>query len=422
MTGASVRGCGGAGVLLLLLWDPGVAAASAQHDAHQPLPSRSSAAPAPAPEPEKVLGWEPIRCWRQSSAGAVAIGETFSVVVTCAVYEADNAQVIPDESRLNVASIQMAPFEILGGSHPPDVHRGSRRFFQYDYQLRIIGPDAIGRDVNIPALPISYRIHSRVGAAASLEGRDLSYLLPMLPIKVLSMVPNDAVDIRDASAASLAAVDSLRFRSSLFGVLTLVFGALAAVMMVLALVPLARKRTVVTGAERDRVPDRAVLNRVADDLAELQKRVAGGWTDADVARALALTRVVAAAAIDHPASQKALVRGQAVPEGRLLVHHGLITSTSATVSSPVTSADVAQALARPETLSTTRRQQLEGLQSAFGSLNDALYRQQPVRDGSTLDEAVRHAIGVARAIAQERSWMRRLRQGAGAPGNQWARR
>ena len=164
-------------------------------------------------------GWEPIRCWRQSSAGAVAIGETFTVVLTCAVYEGDNAQVIPDESRLGVASIQMAPFEILGGSHPPDVRRGSRRFFQYDYQLRIISRDAIGRDVNIPPLPISYRIHSRVGAAATLEGRDLSYVMPMMPIKVLSLVPADAADIRDASEASLGAVDSLRFRSSLFRVL-----------------------------------------------------------------------------------------------------------------------------------------------------------------------------------------------------------
>ena len=29
--------------------------------------------------------------------------------------------------RSPLASIQMAPFEILGGAHPPDVRRGSRR-------------------------------------------------------------------------------------------------------------------------------------------------------------------------------------------------------------------------------------------------------------------------------------------------------
>jgi len=295
-----------------------------------------------------VLGWEPIRCWRRASEGAIAIGQTFSVVVTCAVYEGDNAQVVPDESRLNVASIQMAPFEILGGSHPPDVHRGSRRFFQYHYQLRIIGPDAIGRDVNIPALPISYRIHSRIGAAATLEGRDLSYLLPLMPIKVLSMVPSDASDIRDASEASLAAVDSLRFRSSLFRVLTIVFGALAAVMLVLALVPWARSTSTASSAQLGRVPDRVVLNRVADELGELQKRVAGGWTDDEVARGLWLTRVIAAAAIDHPISQKAFTGG-ALPEGRLRVQHGLIKPISVTLSSPATVDDLARATTQPNT-------------------------------------------------------------------------
>jgi hypothetical protein len=197
------------------MWCPALAG-FAQHEGHQPAPPRSAAKPEPTPQPAKVLGWEPIRCWRQTSAGAITIGEAFTVVLTCAVYEADNAQVIPDESRLGVASIQMAPFEILGGSHPPDVRRGSRRFVQYDYQLRIISRDAIGHDINVPPLPISYRIHSRVGAAASLEGRDLSYVMPMMPIKVLSLVPADASDIRDASEASLGAVESLRFRSSLF--------------------------------------------------------------------------------------------------------------------------------------------------------------------------------------------------------------
>jgi hypothetical protein len=389
-------------------------ALAAQHEHMAPAqPNRAQGKVAPIPDPRSPipdLGWEPIRCWRQASAGAVTIGERFTVVVTCAVYEADNAQVIPDESRLNVASIQMAPFEILGGSHPPDVRRGSRRFFQYDYQLRIIGPDAIGRDLNIPPLSISYRIQSRVGAAATLEGRDLSYVLPMLPIKVLSMVPNDAADIRDASEASLAAVDTLRFRSSLFWVLTMVFGALAAVMAVLGLVPLARSTSVQNRAERERIPDYAVLNRVADDLGELRKNVAAGWTDEAVARALSLTRITAAAAIGQPISQKVGVAG-AAPEGRIPVQYGLIKTTRATISSSVTADDVARAMTGRE-FSTARRQQLEGLQSAIAAFSNALYRQQPVRDASTLDDAVRLTIGVAREVARERNWIRTL----------WARR
>jgi hypothetical protein len=66
----------------------------------------------------------------------------------------------------------------------------------------------------------------------------------------------------------------------------------------------------------------------------------------------------------------------------------------------------------PAPFSTTRRQQLEGLQSAIVSQTNALYRQQPVRDASTLDEALRHVTAVAREIARERSWLKTL----------WARR
>ena len=388
--------------------------ASAQHQGHQPAPARPQQKVEPQPQPEKVLGWEPVRCWRQTSAGAITIGETFTMVLTCAVYEGDNAQVIPDESRLGVASIQLAPFEILGGAHPPDVHRGTRRFFQYDYQLRVIGPDAIGHDVNIPPLTISYRIHSRVGAAATLEGHDLSYLMPMMPIKVLSVVPADASDIRDASEASLGAVESLRFRSNVFRVLTLTFGALAVAMIVLALVPLARTRTAAAGAERARVPDRVVVARAADDLAGLQTQAArDGWTDDALARALASIRLVAAAAIQQRVSQKPLENGDATPEGRLVVRHGTIRPATISVSSAITPDDVARARnGKGSALSTTRQQQLEGLQSGMAALTAALYRKEPARDPAAFDEAVRHAQSVAKDIAAERSWW----------NEQWARR
>lgn len=387
--------------------------AGAQHEGHQPAsPARAPSKSESQVQPERSLGWEPIRCWRQASAGAVTIGETLTLVLTCAAYEGDNAQVIPDESRLGVASIQLAPFEIIGGSHPPDVRRGSRRFFQYSYQLRIIGPDAIGHDVNIPPLSISYRIQSRVGAAASLEGRDLSYLLPMMPIKVLSLVPADASDIRDASDASLAAVQSLRFRSSLFRVLTITFGALAAMLLVLAFVPLARKQRAHT-PERDRVPDRTVMARAISELLATQSKAAHeGWEDGNVAHALALVRLVAAAAIEQPTSQKPVARVGNASEGRLTVRHGVIRPASFAVSSSVTSEDLARARADESRFSTTRRQQLHDLQSALQTLNNALYRKTPARDAAELDHAIKTAENVAKDVAAERGWLKTL----------WARR
>jgi len=235
-------------------------------------------------------------------------------------------------------------------------------------------------------------------------------VMPMMPIKVLSLVPADADDIRDASNASFAAVDSLRFRSSLFRVLTLTFAALAAVMAVLALVPLARSRTATAGHERERIPNRAILDRAVQDLGAVQSRAGGeGWSDDTVARALALMRLIAGAAIGHPISQRPIAKNGDVPEGRLLVEHGLLRKERATVSSPVTADDVLRAEGQGA-FSTTRRQQLEGLRSGLVVFTNALYRQEPSRDASPLDEAVRHAIAVAKDVSAERSWWSRRRR------------
>ena len=366
--------------------------------------------PAVAP----AQGVDPIRCWWQSSAGAITIGESFDVTLTCAVIETESMQVVADESRLGVAAIQMAPFEILGGSHPADAHRLQRKFLQYHYQLRLVSADAIGRDVNVPPLAIPYRVHTRVGPAAALEGRDLTYLMPALPIKVLSLVPKDAIDIRDGSDASLGAVESLRFRSSLFQILAVALGAIAAVMAVMALMPLAlgaRKAGVIAS---DRLPDRAVASHAARVLADIQAATAGdGWTDEAVARALASVRVIAALAIRRPVSEKVLAATAPVPEGRLAVSHGRVRTRRASVSSPVTAADVAVfGSTLDDAASLTHRQHLDGLQSALADLTAALYRQNPVRDAATLSEAVRHALGVASDLQRDRNawstwWSRR---------------
>ena len=341
---------------------------------------------------------EPIRCWRQSTAGAVTIGETFTVTLTCAVFETADTQVVPDESRLNIASIQMAPFEILGGSHPPDVRRAMRRFLQYDYQLRIISRDAIGQDVNVPPVTISYRVHSRVGAAAKLEGRDLSYLIPALPIKVLSLVPADASDIRDRGEASLATVDALRTRSRTFRAVAYALGALAAAMAVLALVPLARRTRAAGTREQAQVPKRVVLDRAAAALEEAHSRAAReGWSDDTLATALSAARLIAAAAIGRPVSHKPLPLDGAPPEGRLFVEYGFPRRTKATVSSGVTADDVARALSTKHQFSTTRAQQLETLRDSLSVLTAAMYRQSPDRKAAALDECVRQVIAVARA-------------------------
>ena len=108
--------------------------------------------------------------------------------MTCAVLENDAVQVIPDESRLAGAVVAMAPYEVVASQHAEDLHSGQRRFFQYQYTMRIINPDAIGSDVPIPIMSLHYRINSRIAENASVQGRDLTYVLPPHTVRILSLV------------------------------------------------------------------------------------------------------------------------------------------------------------------------------------------------------------------------------------------
>ena len=46
-----------------------------------------------------------------------------------------------------------------------------------------------------------------------MQGRDLTYVLPPHAVRVLSMVPADAPDIRDSAALDFGRIESLTFRA-----------------------------------------------------------------------------------------------------------------------------------------------------------------------------------------------------------------
>src|SRR4051812_34477750 len=100
---------------------------------------RLAAQAAPPAEPSvDLVDADPIKCWWRTSASSVRVGEPFTVVLTCAVVENDMTKVVPDQSRLEPSVMQFPPFEVVGGSRSPDIFSSQRRFFQYQYQLRLI--------------------------------------------------------------------------------------------------------------------------------------------------------------------------------------------------------------------------------------------------------------------------------------------
>ena len=216
------------------------------------LPWVWSFMPRARPSPRQNVETDPLQCWWRTSAGAVRVGEPFTVVLTCAVLETEAATVVVDQSRLEPSVVQFAPFEVLGGSHGADLRTDQRRFFQYVYRLRLIAENLFGKDVSLPETKLSYRVQTKVNQrSASLQGRDQTYLLPAQSVRVMSLVPADATDIRDTSGETFGDLDQRAFRANLFTIIGSVLFVLAGLMALLALVRLARRyRTTATVSDR----------------------------------------------------------------------------------------------------------------------------------------------------------------------------
>jgi hypothetical protein len=360
---------------------------------------------------------DPIRCWWRTSHGAVAVGQPFTLVLTCAVLENDSVRVIPDESPLAVGSVQLAPFELVGGSHPADLRSGQRRFFQYDYTLRIIDPTAIGRDVKLSDMQIHYRVESRV-QSQSLEGRDRVYVLPPQSIRVTSTVPADAADIRDASSEPFGRIEALRFRARVLDIAAMALAALGAVILVppllRALVGAKQRGTLEAAA----VSDRAILGRVAAELDAVQSEARAGWSPELAARALPAVRIVAGYALDRPPRQRRFgteteprdgrgtQRGSRVGDpGRLVVRRRGLRERRVAVASPTTTEDLTRALEDlPLTTAHARRSLLEEVRNALAALDKAAYSAGGA--GDRLDDVVAAARLAAEQLRRDYGWMK----------------
>jgi hypothetical protein len=354
---------------------------------------------------------DPIRCWWRTSKGAVRIGEHFELWLTCATLETDAVQVVPDQTHLGVEVAAMAPFEVVGGSHPGDLRSGNRRFFQYQYILRIINPDAIGKDVKIPDTVIHYKVNSRVAANTSIQGRDLSYVLPTEEVRVASTVPAGAADIRDATGESFSTVDSLNLRAGVLEIVAITCIALGALMLLFVLVRLARRGRRRTPADERLLPTRSVVGAAVRELHAVQReREQQGWNEVLAGRALAASRIAAAAGVGRVVSQRIAGPPAANGAGRLLVTP-TFRGKARTLSAAITSSDLANYSGNPR------------VQHAVGELRDSIetfsraqYGRAAALDQSALDTALTSAISAAGAVKTEHSWLKTQWQRFSASG------
>src|SRR5262245_54323891 len=237
---------------------------------------------------------EPVTCWWRTRTNSVRMGEPFALLLTCSVLETEAAKAVLDRSRLGTASVQFPPFEVVGGSQADDHLTPGRRFMQYEYLLRLVNEDAFGRDLAIPEMEISYRIESRVQQDSSVQGREQTYILPPLSLRVASLVPDTARQIRESGVPTLADIAGREFRARMLRLIALILFGVAGLMLAVAVLRwIGRKRAERADGARHLLPHRAVLGGVRSELKALQRDTRAGWTPESVARGLTATRIVA---------------------------------------------------------------------------------------------------------------------------------
>ena len=291
---------------------------------------------------------EPITCWWRTSTSAVRTGEAFDVRLTCAVVETEAAKVVPDLSKLDPTVVQLPPFEVMGGTHAGDLVTVGKRFFQYDYRMRLIAEDAFGADVAIPPLEITYRVESKVAGGESVQGRELSYALPRASVRLISVVPDDTSDIREAPATAFSAIESRGSRAGLFQTVAVVLFALAGVIVVVILIGMLRSKTKTTAATRAHLAPRAILRHVAGVLDEVQRAGRGGWTPELAGRALSAARIAGSYASGRNVGQRPVGTNDPLVDGVHLIGRGMgraqIYVSGSITAESATDATLAEAL------------------------------------------------------------------------------
>lgn len=353
-------------------------------------------AQAPAAAPGQTVEADPVRCWWRTDKSAVRMGEPFSAVLTCAVLETASTKAVVDRSRLDHTVMALPPFDVLDGGAGEDVVSGARRFFQYTYQLRLLNDNAFGQDVTLAGLSIGYRLDTSTADGTTSQGRDQTYALPPLSLRVLSLVAGSARDIRDSTSMTFADLDARRFRARTYGMAGWFFYALAAGVAALGLARLYRAmRSPATATVVTTVSGGAVLKAATRELAAVSRAKQGqGWTDDLVGRAAAALRIIASYAIGKPAAQTKGVAAD-VHGGQIALSQGLIRRRHALVSASVTPQDM--------TLAAASNGAVQQLRDGIIALTAARFGRVEL-DESSLDQAVSAAGPLARSLAFRYSW------------------
>jgi hypothetical protein len=274
--------------------------------------------------------------------------------------------------------------------------------------VRLIQENVFGADVALPQLDIKYRIRTRTPDGSAVDGREQIYILPPVSVRVLSLVADNASDIRDATRGTFADLDAQSFRANLLRLVAVVLISLATILAMQTLVRVTRASLNRDDTTRQLLPAALVLRRAARELRAVRRqRAHEGWTEQLIGRALWALRVVGTYALARRTGQTVAPATSHDPQGReghLVVGAGWLRDTKVLVSGAATAATLANALAdvAPE---SPRRRSLHDLQTALARFAAVQYgRGVGGFDEAALDESLERGLAWARRLALRQFW------------------
>jgi len=352
-----------------------------------------------APRPGEVES-DPIRCWWKADRSAVRVGEQFTLVLTCGVIETTTVKVVPVVNQLEPGAISLTPFEAVSGQRHEDVVVPPWRYLQYEYSMRLLTEGFFGQDVNIPPLTVTYNL--QMPGAGNTEGRDQTYVLPALPMRVLSIVPRAASDIRDASGQTFATVESRRNRATAEIVAASIAFAFAGLLVALALVRLAGRFRVRDAKTVRPLPAAVLLRGSMRALRSArQEATRQGWSAPAMARAVAALRVAGSVAVGRPVAQLHVANGKPERPGQIEVRRGVIRRKRVLLSAATTPATLLSAIENGHGGSS--RATVQPIMDALQALTAAVYGRAGEADTQSPNKAVDEASAAVR-----RMWLRSL--------------
>ena len=333
---------------------------------------------------------DPIKCWWKTDKAAVTVAEQFHLTLTCAVNEAHGAKVVPKMEPLDPGAVQLAPFEVVSGTRHEDIQAPPWRYFQYEYTLRLVDDDAFGGDMDIPGLTITYNIQSDVAGASA--GRDQMYFLPNLPMRIMSLVPKNANDIRDSLQESFAAPQARLFRASAEFIAAGVLFAFSLLTIAFAVVRIVRRNRERAPVRAPALSETALTRACLREIGRLQSEaMRSGWTHERTGLALTILRIGSAVGMGRSVSQSPVDVTVSAREGQLIVRKGILGRERIAVSASITPEIIERYRfngAKRELDRAKQQKMLDNLAKSLITFSAVRYGRDSASDNAALNRAL----------------------------------